>query len=66
MPITDEYKYTAQLFAKARQDPDPVSGFMNGDSWANTQEAVFIVKGAKNVRACRTCSPASACHPATP
>jgi hypothetical protein len=50
MPITDDYKYTAQLFAKARQDPDPVSGFMNGDSWETTQEAMFIVKGAKNIR----------------
>lgn len=50
MPILDQYKTTAQLLAMARKDPDPVSGFLNGDSWETTQEAVFIVKGARNIR----------------
>jgi hypothetical protein len=50
MPILDRYKTTAQLLAMARKDPDPVSGFLNGDRIETTQEAVFIVKGNTKVR----------------
>lgn len=47
--IDDQYKTTAALLRKARQDPDPVSCFANGSNWSDTQEAVFIVKGKRKV-----------------
>jgi hypothetical protein len=50
MSILDKYKTTAQLLAMARKDPDPVSGFLNGDRIETTQEAVFIVKGNTRIR----------------
>lgn len=50
MPILDQYKTTAQLLTMARRDPDPVSGFALGTRIEDTQEAVFVVKGARKVR----------------
>lgn len=49
MSIDEQYKTTAALLRKARQDPDAVSCFANGETWADTQEAVFVVKGKRKV-----------------
>ena len=47
--IDEEFKTTAALLKKARADPDAVSCFANGANWADTQEAVFVVKGKRKV-----------------
>lgn len=50
MPILDQYTTTAQLLAMARRDPDPVSAFLNGSRIEDSQEGIFVVKGAHKVR----------------
>ena len=45
------YTTTAQLLDKARRDTDPVSVFVDGESWDDAEAAIFIVKGPEKVRA---------------
>lgn len=69
MPILDQYTTTAQLLAMARRDPDPVSAFLNGARIEDSQEGIFVVKGAHKVRqvlALLTANGLLSCNPVDP
>lgn len=40
----------AELFEHARQDPDPVCGFVMGTGWRDAEGTVLVVKGGERAR----------------
>lgn len=40
---------TAQLLARAERDTDPVSMYCDGTSFADTERAIFVVKGNERI-----------------
>lgn len=47
--IDPSRRTTEQLLAASARDPDAVSIFANGTSWADSEQAIFVVKGQENI-----------------
>lgn len=47
--IKSNRRTTAQLLTAAERDTDPVSVFACGADWHDTDRAIFVVKGNKNI-----------------
>lgn len=41
----------AELFDHARQDPDPVCGFVMGTGWRDAEGTILVIKGRKHAQA---------------
>jgi hypothetical protein len=47
--IRDDRRTVTQLLAAAEKDTDPVSVFMAGCTVADTEAAIFVVKGSERI-----------------
>lgn len=47
--LRDDRRTVTQLLAAAERDTDPVSVFMGGCTVADTEVAIFVVKGAERI-----------------